>query len=303
MNRLFAQLLTGSLLSLATLGAHATTRAQAGVIWQNVGSGSLSMWEVNELGNLLDTRDLNFKCGPNCVYAAVLPGIYERGMTGWSSGKFDLLWWEPATNAYGDLLHDPTEHWVTPGVCSGCGPTARPIGTGHFLFGPYDGFVTFDSPTGAVTVHNVSSSGAYQPAQNLGLTCDALCQASWEPIGTADLNNDTYSDILWRNKQTGEMSVWLVSWNGQIGSKQTLSWVCGPECAQQWKPVGFEDFDGDGRQDLLWHNPSTGLLSAWLLTGTGGVKRGMYLSEICGSANGCSSQWRPIAVVSDRYVQ
>ncbi|MBV9677084.1 MAG: FG-GAP repeat protein, partial [Acidobacteriaceae bacterium] len=33
-------------------------------------------------------------------------------------------------------------------------------------------------------------------------------------------------------------------------------------CSQNWKPVGVGDFNGDGNQDVLWHNDVTGQLQA-----------------------------------------
>ncbi len=36
-----------------------------------------------------------------------------------------------------------------------------------------------------------------------------------------------------------------------------------------WKVAGSADFDGDGRGDLFWFNPSTGQTSIWLMNGTG----------------------------------
>ena len=32
-----------------------------------------------------------------------------------------------------------------------------------------------------------------------------------------------------------------------------------------WQPAGFGDLNGDGTNDLLWHNPTTGSVDLWKL--------------------------------------
>jgi hypothetical protein len=39
----------------------------------------------------------------------------------------------------------------------------------------------------------------------------------------------------------------------------------------QWKIVEVADFNGDGKNDVLWHNQATGALYVWFLGGTKGV--------------------------------
>jgi FG-GAP repeat protein len=37
--------------------------------------------------------------------------------------------------------------------------------------------------------------------------------------------------------------------------------------SSDWTVAGFGDFNGDGRQDILWHNSSDGSVIAWLMNG------------------------------------
>ncbi len=37
-----------------------------------------------------------------------------------------------------------------------------------------------------------------------------------------------------------------------------------------WQIVGIGDYNGDGRDDILWRNSQSGAISDWLGTATGG---------------------------------
>src|SRR5262249_18059159 len=126
------------------------------------------------------------------------------------------------------------------------------------------------------------------------------------PLGVADLTNrinvsSGYSNIVWRNKLTGEIRYWILDSSGNWVTDHGVSWSCGPECIKQWSPVGFADFDGDGFRDLLWFDATRGFRYAWLLNGSGGVGGQLKLSLDCPANNGCSGLWKPIAAVSVRY--
>src|SRR5260221_4177914 len=69
-------------------------------------------------------------------------------------------------------------------------------------------------------------------------------------------------DILWRNANTGQGSIWVL--NGPpLASTAFLQ----PNIAAPWQIAGSGDFDGDGKPDILWRNTSTGQNSIWLMDG------------------------------------
>ena len=49
--------------------------------------------------------------------------------------------------------------------------------------------------------------------------------------------------------------------NGGFASNASNFWTTIPT---SWQIVGSGDFNGDGRDDLLWRNPSTGQTTDWL---------------------------------------
>jgi hypothetical protein len=54
------------------------------------------------------------------------------------------------------------------------------------------------------------------------------------------------------------------------------------------------DINGDGHQDLVWYNPTTGVVSAWRLNGSQFVQGTHELDKHCTAASGCASKWHPV---------
>ena len=82
------------------------------------------------------------------------------------------------------------------------------------------------------------------------------------PSNPCDFNGDGKTDILWRNKSTGQNVVWLM--NGVTWSSSAALQVADTN----WQIVGTGDFNGDGKTDILWRNKSTGQNVVWLMNGT-----------------------------------
>ena len=80
-----------------------------------------------------------------------------------------------------------------------------------------------------------------------------------------DFNGDGRSDILWRSNG-GVITNWLGQANGTFaGNTANANLNVGPD----WQIAGLGDFNGDGRDDVLWRR-SNGQVSEWLGTANGG---------------------------------
>ena len=80
-----------------------------------------------------------------------------------------------------------------------------------------------------------------------------------------DFNRDVHTDVLWHNVDTGELGVWFLD-GTTVANPGSLSWQAAESSG--WQAKGTGDFNGDGRTDVLWHNPGTGSVAVWLLNGT-----------------------------------
>jgi hypothetical protein len=169
-------------------------------------------------------------------------------------------------------------------------------GTAHAA-GPAKGLMWFSHESGELSTWQLNGSGTVLGKQALNLTCGVDCWQTWRPLGTADFNGDGKPDLLWWNQPTGELSVWLTDGNGTVTGFQSVDWRCdnASNCAWDWTPFGFADFNGDGHVDIMWWNHSTGVLSAWLLNGQGTVLGKQDLDRGCGS-DGCRNSHDSIGV-------
>jgi hypothetical protein len=84
-------------------------------------------------------------------------------------------------------------------------------------------------------------------------------------LSSHDFNGDGYGDIAWRNAN-GDAAIWLMTVN-QSGGAQIVSAADYGLIPNSWQLVGQNDFNGDGRVDLLWSN-TNGDTTVWLMNGT-----------------------------------
>jgi hypothetical protein len=90
-----------------------------------------------------------------------------------------------------------------------------------------------------------------------------------------DMSGDGQSDVLWRNSSTGENYLYPMSGTTILGGEGYLRTVAD----QNWQVEGTGDFDGDGANDILWRNSSTGENYIYFMNGTSIAAEG-YLRTV-----------------------
>lgn len=75
----------------------------------------------------------------------------------------------------------------------------------------------------------------------------------------ADFNNDGNTDLLYFDRQTGQVTVVYLDDDKRAISTATITTVGNLD----WRVVAVDDIDGDDRTDLLWQNEATGRLLLW----------------------------------------
>ena len=225
-----------------------------------------------------------------------------------NDGNTDVLWHNATTgvlsvwllNRTGAVIGDQTLSWNC-NAASRCSTDWRVVGTGDFNHDGNSDVLWHNAETGRVAAWLLNANGAVMGELSLSLTCNAAsgCSRDWKPVGTGDFNGDGNTDLLWHNATTGGLAAWLLNGSGTVTEALGLSWTCSAAsgCSRDWKPVGTGDFNGDGSTDLLWHNATTGRVTAWLLNRGGIVSGEMDLSWTCGAASGCSQAWLPVGTM------
>jgi Ca2+-binding RTX toxin-like protein len=117
---------------------------------------------------------------------------------------------------------------------------------------------------GRITDWLGSANGGFTP--NGGNFLDTV-STDWKIVGTGDFNGDGYTDIMWRNVD-GRITNWLGTANGSFTDNVANAYN---GVSLDWHVAGIGDFNGDGRDDILWLN-SDGRVTDWLSTANGGYQ-------------------------------
>ncbi len=109
----------------------------------------------------------------------------------------------------------------------------------------------------------------------------------------ADFNADNQPDILWHDTASGSVQAWLMSNNVKTGSASiTNSGGIVLYHSAPWHAVGADDFNGDGKVDLVWHNDSTGVTEIWYMSGTVRIGVAAVDAELDGGGANVGEPWR-----------
>jgi hypothetical protein len=90
----------------------------------------------------------------------------------------------------------------------------------------------------------------------------AIGPVNGRSIATGDFDGDGLSDILLRDENTGDLSVWLMN-GAQIRAES--GFIGSP--GSSFKVAGTGDFNGDGKDDILLRDDATGNVFLWLMNG------------------------------------
>jgi FG-GAP-like repeat/Bacterial pre-peptidase C-terminal domain len=83
---------------------------------------------------------------------------------------------------------------------------------------------------------------------------------NWILAGVADMDGDRKSDMLWLNREDGNIYVWRMDGTKITSVKQIEGGVPG-----DWEVQDLADTNKDGKADILWRQTSTGTVGIWAL--------------------------------------
>jgi hypothetical protein len=96
-------------------------------------------------------------------------------------------------------------------------------------------------------------------ATRLGYTSMAAAPGYF-PVAVGDFNSDDAVDLVWTSSKR-DVIVLLNDGKGKFNSYHLPSYTA------DWRIAGAGDVDGDGNDDLIWENSTSGLFGYWIMRG------------------------------------
>ena len=137
----------------------------------------------------------------------------------------------------------------------------------------------YNTQSGALSVWNMDD----QSVLKFGAAFTQLAPSSgWVPVASPDVNNDGYPDLIWWNKNTGELSAWMLQNDTIINYGSDFATLSDTN----WKPVAAADVTGT-TWELVFQNTATGDIARWSMNGTNVTGYGPALASL-----GAGSPWQ-----------
>jgi hypothetical protein len=126
---------------------------------------------------------------------------------------------------------------------------------------PVNVTVNPDAPAEGMETFAVDLSGAVGAGIGRGTAGGRIL----DPPAGGDFNADDRADLIWRHDVSGQNVIWSMNGATLLGGTFTTP----PSLTDvRWKMVGTNDFNADGRPDILWRHSASGEIVVWLMNGS-----------------------------------
>ncbi|WNZ45106.1 CARDB domain-containing protein [Leptolyngbya boryana CZ1] len=226
----------------------------ADLVWHNPQAGLIGLWTL-KAGALISSSTINVGASWQPLAPAYLDADTKADFVLRNSVGGQIAFWK----LNGTVIEE--------GTIVNTGPTWIPQFYGDFNGDLQDDILLRDTNSGAIAFWQMDGV----TIKNSWLTGAISQEWQIESIGNFDgTANGGNADLLWRNRRTGEMGIWLFNSQGTGFTKQagiTLNSAAYNKGAD-WTIAGVGDFNNDGKADILYRNEQQGLVEVLLMDGT-----------------------------------
>jgi hypothetical protein len=235
----------------------------ADILWHNGTTGANEQWLLGPGGTFAASQSINH-------------ALDTKDSTGWRGvgqadfnldGKSDILWHNGTTGATQIWFMNGTERLSfadLPSSLNIADSTGwRIAATGDFDQDAKPDILWRHGPTGAMQVWYMDGATriSFGDFDSPLLRADST---GWTIVGLGDFDQDGLADLLWHNGTTGVTDVWYMNNTVRQGQATFSSSLNTPD-SSGWRMVGVDDYNGDGRPDILAHNLNSGAVQFWVM--------------------------------------
>jgi hypothetical protein len=223
---------------------------RADLLWRNTSTGENYVWLMDGVA-IVGQGYLRTVADPNWLVVGV--GDFN------GDSKADVLWRNAATGEnYIQLLNGIA-------VASEGYIRTVPVGWGIAGIGDFNGDGRSDilwrnAATGANYIYPMNGFAILGTEGHIR----SVAGTYWQVVAVADFNGDGRADILWRQVSTGENYLYPMNGLTILGGEGYIR----PVTDLAWRIVATDDYDGDGKADIVWRNASTGASYLYPMNGT-----------------------------------
>jgi len=242
----------GDLAWQAVGGADFNSDGKPDILWRNTTTGLNSVW---------------FMDGTILTGSAVLDSVPDLG---WqivggadfnSDGKPDILWRNTTTGLNAVWFMDGAIHTGSDFSTSVPDLNWNIVGVGDFNNDVKSDILWRNTSTGENYVWYMDGV-----TQTDGVALDSVSDLDQQIVGVGDFNSDGQIDILFQHKVSGDLIAWFM--NGIVRTGYACLKPNNPG-SPGWKARAVQDFNGDGKPDILFQNVTSGDLVVRHMIGVG----------------------------------
>jgi hypothetical protein len=206
--------------------------------------------------------------------AQVLRGVGSEWTLAGASGMLERYIPPVRGDATGDgvadlLLRSSSDGSVAVWRIDGAGSTTTSLGSGPVPASwRVAGLIDVDGDaTSDIVWQNAEGAISIATARDGALRFDAIVEntiaSEFSIAATGDFNGDGLGDLIFRSRLSGTFTEWQST--GQALRANVYDDYA--SVSLDWGLVGAGDFNGDGKDDLLWRHRTTGAFTQWRSTG------------------------------------